>query len=283
VLSYVARVFMVTVVSLLLYATMVPEVGWAACRPDKCSPTGALLAGYFPQENMVGMYLATLLPTLAYLRRTWWRRISLILVLSCLVMTGSRTSLAAAALALLGYVFLRRRADPQRQHGDAAKLLGLVPLGGFFLSLALIFVLPDQGFTGRGYIFAIVLRAWENAPLLGPGRGILRVAYETSSSIWLSPHEHGQAAYIMAESGLLGLVIFSVALLGIAGACLRSGGPLPAVFALAPTVAFLTEPVWEFSLLALCFVTLLLTAALGGQARRGEPMPLPLPDVSSKA
>lgn len=150
-----------------------------------------------------------------------------------------------------------------------------MPFGGFILSLVLVFILPDQALTGRGYIFDIVRRGWEEAPLLGPGRGALLEAYEPSASIWLSPHEHSQAAYVLAEGGGLGLVVFAVALLGIAAACWRTKGPLPAIFAFVPALGFLIEPIWEFSLQSLCFVSLLLTAALQRQSQRAGPLPVP--------
>lgn len=274
VMMAIAHLTVLVAASLLVFALLVPDQGWGPCRPDKCSPVGALLVGYFPQENVVGIFLATLLPALAYLRRTWWRRASLVFILASLVMTGSRTALAATVLALVAYALIRRRALPSRRtHGDAAKILGFVPLGGFLLSLALLFLVTDEGLTGRGFVFGIVRRAWEEAPVLGPGRGILQDAYESSASIWLAAHEHSQAAYILAEAGVVGLVVTLAALLSVVVACWRSGSAIPAAFALVPALAFLTEPVWEFSLQALCFVSLLLTAALEGQVSRGEALP----------
>lgn len=274
-LSRVGWVTVATAVSLLLYSAAFPERGWAPCRPDKCSPAGGLLVGYFPQENVVAMFLAALTPSLAYIRRPVPRHLAVLLVVACVLLTGSRTSVAALLLGIWSYVILRRRAHPDRQHGDASMVVGVFPVVAFAASAYMLFTLTDRSLTGRGLIFRIVREAWARQPLLGPGRGALEDAYYSSVVNWYVAHEHGQAAYILAQAGLLGGVALLVALLGIATACALGRGPLPAVFALVPALGFLTEPTWEITVRSPYFATLALTIAFCAATFRGDPVPSP--------
>ncbi|HSP60067.1 MAG TPA: O-antigen ligase family protein [Ornithinimicrobium sp.] len=258
-----------TALSAVLFAVLDPVRGWAACRADKCTPAGGLLRGYFPQENVLGMFLAALLPAVAFIDRPLWRRTSLALVVAAILLTGSRTAVAVTVLALWSYAVVRRRATRSR-HGDAAKVVGALPLLTFVVSGVLVFSLPDMALTGRGLIFRVVREAWLDQPLLGPGREALYDAYYSSMANWYLAHEHGQGAYVLGQAGVVGVLLFLLALGGILRACWRSGGPVPVVFATAPALGFLTEPIWEVSLLSPYVLTLFLTVVLVSQTLRGD-------------
>ncbi len=264
-----------TAASNLVFAVLNPERGWATCRAEKCSVAGGLLRGYFPQENVLGVFLVTLLPAVAYVRHPVLRWGSVALVVVAVVLTGSRTATAAIVLGLWAYAVVRRRATPGRDHGDAAKVAALFPLGTFLVSTVLLVSLPDMALTGRGLIFRIVREAWRDEPLLGPGRESLYDAYYSSMANWYLAHEHGQAAYALNSAGLLGMLLMVVALVGIVRASWVSGGALPALFALVPALGFLTEPTWEVSARGPYLVSLLLTVTLTAQALRREPLPVP--------
>ncbi|MGC5585148.1 O-antigen ligase family protein [Ornithinimicrobium sp. W1665] len=250
-----------TALSVAVFTLVDPTRGWATCRPDKCTAAGGLLRGYFPQENVLGMYLATLLPTVAFIDRPVLRRATLVLVTTTILLTGSRTGAVVTLAALWSYAIVRRRAT-RAHHGDAGKVVGAVPLITFLVSGALVFTLPDMSLTGRGLIYRLIREAWSDQKLLGPGRETLYDAYYSSMANWYLAHEHGQGAYVLGQVGLVGAVLFLLALGGILRACWASRGPLPAIFALAPALGFLTEPIWEISLRSPYFVSLFLTVVL---------------------
>lgn len=276
-------------VTSLLFPLIDPDRGWAPCRADKCTLAGGLLRGYFPQENVLGLFLATLLPAVAYIRSVALRRTTVTLVLVCALLTGSRTAQAASVLGLLAYVLLRRRAHPDRMHGDATKILALFPLVTFAASTVMLFTLSDMALTGRGLIFRIVREGLARQPLLGPGRGALEDAYYTGVANWYLSHEHGQAAYVLGQAGLLGGLLMVAALASIIRAAWTARSALPAVFALVPSLGFLTEPTWEVGLRAAYVTSLVLTVCLVSHALRGEPLPVPPPaaerrrELSSRA
>lgn len=280
-LARMGAVLIATAGSLLLYAVAVPGQGWAECRPDKCTVAGGLLVGYYPQENVVGMFLAALLPTVAFIRRSWARRTGLLLVVVTILLTGSRTAMAATLLALWAYAVLRRRSDPTRHHGDLAKVVGVLPLLSLAVSTMLVFTLSDLSLTGRGLIFRIVREGWQSSPMLGPGRSVLEDAYYASTVNWYLAHEHGQAPYLLAETGLVGLLLGFVALIVLAVACWVARGPVPAVFALVPALGFLTEPTWEITLRSPYVASLVLTVALVAAALRHSPLPAPAPALTT--
>lgn len=267
-----------TALTNLLFSLVNADRGWAPCRADKCTVAGGLLRGYYPQENVLGMFLATLLPAVAFIRGSTLRRISLALVLLGILLTGSRTALAAMLLGGWAYVVVRRRAAPQVRQGDAAKVVTLIPLLSFIASGVMFFTLSDMALTGRGLIFRILREALAEQPLLGPGREALFDAYYSGMANWYLAHEHGQAAYIIGNAGVLGAILMLAALASLVRAGWLSQGPLPAVFALVPALGFLTEPTWEVGVRSAYIVSLVLTVVFASQAHRHEPVPTPPPN-----
>lgn len=280
-LSRVGYVTGAVAASLVLFAVVSPAEGFDACRPDKCSIAGGFLRGYFPQENVVALFLVALLPTVAFIGPRLIRNAVLTLVVVSVLMTGSRTSMAAMVFALLAVVLIRRRADPARAHGDSAKVLALVPLLSFAASVITVFLVSGLSLTGRGYIFEIVRDAWVESPLLGPGREVVTEAYSRSQAWWYIAHEHGQGAYVLAQSGIVGGALFLACLMVLILACWRSRGPVPALFALVPAIGFQTEPVWEFTLSSPFIASLVITATLTTQALGRDPLPRPVPARSA--
>jgi hypothetical protein len=256
-LAIVGRlVYMTNIAYFLLFDNAANE-----CRSDKCSIVGALVRGYFPHENTLAMYVCLLLP-FSFNSRAKYLAMDVVATAFLVASTGSRIGIGMWIIALIALLAARHLARPQtwRLVGSVAPLMRLLPTIGLAASLFVYLFSSPLELTGRGFIYALTLDEVKKHWLIGPGREILQVAYDQGRSAgFLIAHEHGEAPYLLTNGGVLAFSLFALATMAL---CV-SRTPLLAVMAGAPaSIAFVTEPVWEFSTRSPLFFSLALTVAL---------------------
>lgn len=270
------------IVSLSLWAHFAidPVASASPCRADKCSPIGGLMHGFFSQENTLGLYVASLIPTAAAVRARTLRWLVVALALSIIIATGGRTPMLSAMAGLLGmYIAAPFRGEAPRTFTRMIRPVAWLPLLAFLASTALFVALPPAALTGRGEIYALVKKGLAEAPLLGPGSAKLLDAYSNGQAGWVIAHEHGEAPHILNTGGIVLFVVFVIALFQVAARSWRAPGILPIAFAVMPAVGFLSEPTWMFDVRGSNFWTLVVTSTLvaasagGAQDGRGSPPP----------
>lgn len=244
--------------SVLIYQIVFYQDAVAECRIDKCSPFGGLWHSYLPQENNLGLLVATLVPLLAFLGRRKTRWFALGIALALLVGSGSRTAQLMAVVAYLGYLLIRNNENyMQSPRSTLRAFLRSVPLLSIIASVIIMLESQLNLFTNRGDIAQIVLRGFREEPVFGPGRSILYRAYEERvTGRYILVHEHGQLPYLMTNVGIVGCIFFFL----ILAAWISSKSLHPLSIALFSTVAvgFVTEPMWEINVATPYFWTLAL-------------------------
>ncbi|MGB7447934.1 MAG: O-antigen ligase family protein [Ornithinimicrobium sp.] len=268
------------------------------CRDDKCSFAGFLLQGYMGHENVLGLYVAFLLPTFAFFgTRARWSATTLA-VLTVLA-TGSRTAMLSAFIALVAMLVVRRVwPDPNRPRFErqpvlVARVMAVIPAAATLAALLLFLLAPPGALTDRGDIYALLREYVATSPLYGPGSNVLDKAYEASKTEWLIPHPHSQPGYLLVVGGVVTLTAFLVAMALLAVTGSRRSSLHVTMFAVAPSLSFATEDVWSYDFFGSFFWTLALTVALYSQAARGqwgdssvwvdrerEPTAVPIPERS---
>ena len=269
------------------------------CRDDKCSFAGFLLQGYMGHENVLGLYVAFLIPTFAFFgARARWSATTLAVV--TVLATGSRTAMFSALIALVAMLMLQRtwpRTDRPRSERIPVLLgrcMAVIPAAATLVALLLFLLAPPGALTDRGDIYALLRDYVATSPLYGPGSNVLDKAYEASMTEWLIPHPHSQPGYLLVVGGVVALTAFLVAMALLAVTGSRRTSLHVTMFAVAPSLSFVTEDVWSYDFFGSFFWTLALTVALYSQAARDqwgdssvwvdrerEPTAVPIPERSS--
>lgn len=246
------------------------------CREDKCSPLGVLLTGFMPHENILGLYVAFLIPALAVF--SWRPRfVSVLLLVSTIAATGSRTAAASAVLGIVGMHVLRRTwLAPNRQRPISAVARAMTlgtaaaPVGATLVSLAVFFLTPPDGLTQRGAIYAILREELKTSPMYGAGSQGLEQAYYSTRIGYLVPHPHSHVGYLLATGGFLAFGFFLFAMVRLWWIGSRPGGWHVAAFAVAPSLSFATEDVWSYNVSNSFLWTVVVTTALYSNTARSH-------------
>lgn len=263
---WIARLYVGIALSTILYGFADPSRSLRVCREDKCSPIGGLFSSFFPHENVLAFFfMVGPMLSIAFFRNVWMRFFATLLFLALVVVSGSRMAIAGAAAATVVTILMSSRGRGAKRTVTEKSVrfaifgLTLASLGSLFLGFEANFL------TGRGDIYGLLRNLWLQQPLFGPGREILQVAYEAGNT-WnfLIAHEHGQGPYLLINGGLLAGAAFSIWIISI----LKGNDMDPAKQYLvlgmlfAVSVAFLTEPVWQFAYSSPLFGILLLVLSL---------------------
>lgn len=261
-LGFVAVVWMV--------ALAMPGDAIKVCRPDKCGLVGGLLQSFMGHEQVLGLYVAFLVPALAFLRRPLFV-LGLVVHLATVAATGSRTAaltvVVTTSIAVILHYPPTRLVVIRRQ----VLILGaVVPAVATGVSLVTFLAMEAASLTDRGAIWELIRSRLNGTDVLtGPGGGMFEEAFRRSETTWQIPHAHNQVANLLVEGGLLALAPFvvGVVLLAVAGVMLRAPGI--AAFAVGPALSFGTEIVWNYNYLSSFMWTLFITIALMASHIRG--------------
>ena len=177
---------------------------------DKGVLPGQLLSGVFTSTNNLGQFLVLCLPAALLVRPRSYSIVLMAVFGVAIFWSGSRSSMAAAAVVLVFALMLRKTAISRRLVGSLA-----------FVSATVCVVVPfvasgaASALSGRGNLWRVSIAAWEGSPVIGLGsRWYLEIARMRSDfgsrSIFLVFHAHNQILHILVTGGVLAVAVFGL-------------------------------------------------------------------------
>ncbi len=204
----------ITAAGSMLLAVVKPELALITgnARGAKEGLLGGLLAGPYLHSNVLGIALALGLPFLFGIKGLALRLAGFAVVAGALAWTGSRSSQAAAAVAVVLYLVIKRLP------GLTAKLTTAAAGAGLAAVVLLPLVVTDpESFTRRGRIWQALLELWGSQPLLGSGPDVFRVTPGLAARLGGDfQHAHNMMVHLLVTGGLA-TAIGCLALLVVAG------------------------------------------------------------------
>jgi len=190
-----------------------------ALLPLSNSFVGGRLQGPFDSPNTLGALLALSTPIAA--SRSRFPALYWAIAFGLSVASGSRGGMLALTVAAVVLIIQRRRVVP---------IVGLFVIGLIVLSTGVVRTETDNeqvfGINTRSLIWSEVLEASLDAPIVGHGFGAVDdFAFSNETRRWAgnSPQTHNSWLDILYEQGILGIILWAVALfLGLAAA-VRAG------------------------------------------------------------
>jgi O-antigen ligase len=165
--------------------------------------------------NTLGVITACILALILYSKRNLRPLFFAILLLLILLIlqSGLRRNIYTSALVLVALVALPKRLSIKQLGVTAIIMLGLYLAWTFFLprlSPAIqnrftINSIIETGGSGRLDIFKIAIEAWKTSPIIGVGIGNFRTF--SANYIALAPVAHNMFLQVLAENGLVGIVL----------------------------------------------------------------------------
>lgn len=178
------------------------------------APYGGFLTGFLADKNVAGLYYAAI-PVLAlpYIRTPQRRLLVLLAAAVCLFLTGSRTSMAAFACAVV-WVWLTPRLGPVLRIGLLLALGWAVAYAED--NLARIGIFSDRDGTDwfRGRIHDATALKVEGTPWTGRGLTEAHVTLDEDGSSWLF-HNSYAGLYVEGGAILFGAMLLAYAVYGL--------------------------------------------------------------------
>lgn len=206
--------FAIAAVSLLMAVTT--DMAWTDQEADSKALIGdAVLAGFFPQMNPLGMSLAVTLPFTLMFGKRLWRSVGFVTVATSLVFASSRTAVIAVAIALAGGLIIRLTAKAARR---------FVGYSMFLVVFAATIVVPlrsdDQSFTARGAVWRASLELIADQPLLGYGPNVYglngEVAQIINGAFWHGHNVFITFVLIAGYVSIIALALFFIPAINVA-------------------------------------------------------------------
>jgi hypothetical protein len=224
-----------------------------------------LLTSFFPQENVLAIFMILSLVVVMFGQRGAPRLLGAALLITLVGLSGSRTATAAAvviAMLSLAIIYTKNRsvlAWVGAASGTVAAAL--------FATSAILFFLPldSSAFTGRGFIYELLRGFWLEQPVIGPGREVLEYAFSIGvSANYAISHEHGGMPYFLINGGLIVASYFSYWIFKLLRTNVRGvrswTSSLCLVLAVTVAIVSVTEPVWMYDLRSPAFWSLALVS-----------------------
>lgn len=253
------------------------SLAWLAVQPTMAtfevarwgiSPLDLRLAGVTEHPNILGLLMGIAL-TLAVTHRFRLRWSVVLVSLTCLVLSESRTAMAAAFLSIVLVAFAK---SSTARSGRSAVTVWAAMLASLLACLAPLW-LPSSRATAvvlseRPRIWQVVLDHWTDEWLVGHGPTTLqRLALTDSSFPALGGHAHNLLLQELFVAGVVGLAVLLALLVAAARGAIasaragRSEGLAVLVFVLvsAPTEDPVSVLQHGSSILAMLFLVLLCT------------------------
>jgi len=191
----------ILLISICTFVVARPFYSQGPCRPDKCSPFGMLLNGYFPHENFLALVLLASFPLLSSIQPRRWRYLAQAACGVLILASGARTVYLAIV------IFLIIMLPPLKN------LARFAPITMLLVSLIVFSTARGYDLSGRGLVYEVLAKSLENNWLFGAGPTALSQAYQNGQIVFLAYHEHGIAPYLLGRFGVL--IFFGFALLFI--------------------------------------------------------------------
>jgi O-antigen ligase len=242
------------------------DVAFVPCS-RKCTVLGSLLAGVFPNANLLGLALAAAIP-FAYLGFRGRARIWFALYLAGMtVATGSRTAIAAAVATVVFLLIVRPRVDADRPTPGRTAIAGLALAGAVFGSAYVIqHEWSSSALTARPALWRVASTYVHDSPWFGYGP-------EKWASLTQASRIPPDAAYsahnewldVLFVAGWVGAALFVSMVMA---AVVTSGRARPGVLITLATIVVVgtTERPWSVGALdwlSFSLVALILTGATG--------------------
>ncbi|WP_226345644.1 hypothetical protein [Agilicoccus flavus] len=256
-----------------VYPFVAPEVSRLPCREDKCGIFGSLDAGFFTQEN-TGIAAVSLLLPLAAASSGPRLAVSSLSALLVALGSGSRTGIASVLLATAVAIYVRHLFSGGATRARINVLFVAAPIAATLVSLALFLAADPTALTGRGAVYAANRHALEGTALW---YGVPWNTVEVASEGYLSS-DHGQTSHILARAGLVGLILWLLAL--AAPLRRRVFGPEEALglaLLAGASARMITESTFELEARTVGFCAVLLVAGLCARATADVHDPFRLP------
>ncbi|MGY4783663.1 O-antigen ligase family protein [Rhodococcus opacus] len=263
-----------------------PDKVFMPCR-DKCSLAGELYMAATPHSNTLGLITAIGIPFVWLAFKGPARFWMLVYIGANLVITGSRTSMFAAAATLVVLALTNPTNTGEGLVGRRRALLTL----GVVTSTAVAMILPFTGqpdafATGRGYLWRIAVEQFEQTPFFGAGLTAWDRFYAAGEFGAAAAYStHNQWLELMLLAGAVGAVIFA-----LGWAILIFGGDDSRKFVVLPvllTVALLSATERPLSIglintMTWVLVALVATSSEGRQDKGEQASASPRPNLSSR-
>lgn len=231
-LAILLHLLALVVIASAALALVVPSIGQHAATDALQAVHAGRWRGIFIHKNHLGAYAAYAVILLfgfshgAGGPRLYWLAAKCAAV-ACLVMAGSATAVAAAAVMSGAYLYLRG-ASGRRLSAIFAHLLLIVPAllaAGSLVSLIVELTGRDLSLTGRTEIWDVAIDAWLEQPWFGYGFGTANVTVlkDRLMAELFSAAVDAHSGYLetLLDSGVIGLALLVAAILQSFGICLR--------------------------------------------------------------
>lgn len=209
-LVVLGRIGVVIAAISLVMAVAAPSLAWTDQTEDSKALVGnAVLAGFFPQMNPLGMSMAITLPFTLLFRRFWIRMAGFAAIAITLLLASSRTALIAAGIALAVGVLIRFVPRASRRFIGYAMFVVII-----ISSIIVPFRSNDAAFTSRGAVWRASIELFPARPLWGYGPGVYgldgAVTKVVAEAYW---HGHNVPITFATVGGLMALIALALFLI----------------------------------------------------------------------
>ena len=179
------------------------------------------LIGTFEDPNLFSSYLVIsfcFLLMSRIVKPRAWKTISALVILASMILTGSRAVIPAVLAGLLVAVLTARGARVARRQLWRIATLGVALVAVSFLvwnpltsleSVSRIFTSEDTAITdARIQLWSVAWKMWQENPILGVGIGQYQAVADQYVFGGVANIAHNTYLSFLAESGLVGLVVF---------------------------------------------------------------------------
>jgi len=272
ILAAIGRLVVATAAISLLLTLVRPDLGLltGSAAGAKHGFLNGLLAGPYLHPNILGITLALGLPFVLAIEPAAQRWSGLLLVLTAVVWTGSRTSQLASVVVLAAYGCVRR--FPTR----VWYLSVLVAIGSGLVVVVPLVTREPEAFTRRGRIWTALLDRYTERPLLGFGPEFFQRQPQLAKALGgRFTHGHNLMVEMLIVGGAIGFALFALMLAVLwrrAVAFARAGRPESALFVVALLhVSWLEASQASTTLAGYAMWLPLITIMLMRQRRPGTP------------
>jgi len=182
------------------------------CPRDKCGILGFQFRGIFHHENAFAMFLTLAMPFVYIGFASWEGPALATYLLGMVLLSGSRSGMAAAALTFVVLLLVRPNIRRPTWAPKQTISLYLVLAVSFVGGLALPFVNQDPGFlTDRGHIWILARDQLAHPATLLHGTGMLGWQHVVNAGlvhISMGYSTHNQWLDVLYTTGVIGLVLF---------------------------------------------------------------------------
>jgi O-antigen ligase len=205
------------------------------------------LAGPFGHSNTLGIYCLLSLALIPLIVSVRWRVFHGLILCTAIVASASRTALLVAGALALWWILCRCRSV------ISVRVAGTALVGACAVTVLVLPLLSwdPRAFTGRAYVWAESLSAWQESRLFGLGINWFTTAIQSSASVagWGYVRSgHNLVINTLVTSGLVGICVLVLLLLAAMRSTLALDVTSHQIACFGYLIAFLlistTEAIW---------------------------------------